>query len=83
MSPKRISRLAAMAFLIFAMPQAMAAPKNTAVVGRLCTEEWLGPELQKIETRLEALEENQKRILEGQEALSKEHKQLRYWIHKR
>ena len=36
-----------------------------------------------MEKQLEELKQGQMKILEGQKALSEEHKQLRYWIHKR
>lgn len=39
--------------------------------------------LHKTEARLTAIEKTQEKILEGQKTLSEEHKQLRYWIHKR
>ncbi len=61
-------------------------PKSTAVVGRLVTEKWMSnlltKQLKEIEGRLAVIEENQKKILEGQDRLSEEHKQLRYWVHR-
>lgn len=38
--------------------------------------------LSKIEARLTSIEEDQKKILDGQKQLSDEHTQLRYWVHR-
>ena len=84
----QIGRIFLTIFLLMAVVDAAAEPpKSTAVVGRLVTHKWmrklLSSELKKIEDRLTVIEENQKKILEGQDKLSEEHQQLRRWIHHR
>ncbi len=72
----------AVIFLMLAAAQARAE-EDVPGLGHPVTQEWLKTELKKIDRRLAVLEKTQQKILEGQEKLSEEHKQLRYWIHKR
>lgn len=72
---------------VFLLAAAAAAPVQ-AEDGRLTaskepvTGEGLQSQLLKMELRLAVIEENQKKILQGQEKLSQEHEQLRYWVHR-
>ena len=61
-------------------PHGMA---DGAAADQFRTKKSVHAELLKIEDRLTAIEKNQGKILEGQAKLSEEHKQLRYWIHRK
>jgi len=69
--------LGAVGFMCLASEALCAEDKDLPV-----SQAWMREALNKIETRLTDIEEQQKKILEGQDKLSAEHKQLRYWVHK-
>jgi hypothetical protein len=70
--------LAAAGFMFFPSEALCDEDKDLAV-----SQAWMQEALNRIETRLMNIEEQQKKILEGQGKLSAEHTQLRYWVHKR
>jgi len=46
------------------------------------TQAWMSEALDRIDKRLADIEELQERMLEMQDKLSEEHKQIRYWVHR-
>lgn len=71
------------ALLLPVLPGALAAAELPgSAEDAAVTQAWMREALDKIEARLTAIEKSQEKILEGQQKLSEEHTQLRYWVHR-